>query len=130
MKLDINKFDFKSATDNISLIYHDNKTLRFWTPSILVPFGIDNEYNKYLLKLEINEKNEEHVHLKKIILHIENLIKKKLNIEEQEFKSVIKKRPNKEDLIECRLKNIKNNITTIIDFEDKENNYLKTVFDA
>ena len=33
------------------------------------------------------------------------------------------------NLIECRLKNIKNNITTLIDFEDKENNYLKTVFD-
>lgn len=129
MKIDINKLEFKKINENISLIYHDNKTLRFWTPLILVPFGIDNEYNKYLLKLEIDDKIDEHVHLKKIILHIENLIKKKLDISDLEFKSVIKYRENNNDLIEPRLKSIKNNITTIIDFEDKENNYLKTIFD-
>lgn len=129
MKIDINKLEFKKINENISLIYHDNKTLRFWTPLILVPFGIDNEYNKYLLKLEIDDKIDEHVHLKKIILHIENLIKKKLDISDLEFKSVIKYRENNSDLIEPRLKSIKNNITTIIDFEDKENNYLKTIFD-
>jgi uncharacterized protein (UPF0333 family) len=129
MKIDINKLEFKSVSDNISLIYYDNKTLRFWTPLILAPFGIDNEYNKYLLKLEINEKIEEHLHLKKLLLHIENLIKKKLNMDDIEFKSIIKTRINNCDLIETRLKNIKNNITTIIEFEDKDNNYLKTVFD-
>ena len=129
MKIDINKLEFKSVSDNISLIYYDNKTLRFWTPLILAPFGIDNEYNKYLLKLEINEKIEEHLHLKKLLLHIENLIKKKLNMDDIEFKSIIKTRINNCDLIETRLKNIKNNITTIIEYEDKDNNYLKTVFD-
>lgn len=129
MKIDINKLEFKKINENISLIYHDNKTLRFWTPLILAPFGIDNEYNKYLLKLEIDDKIDEHVHLKKILLHIENLIKKKLDISDLEFKSIIKYRENNSDLIEPRLKNIKNNITTIIDFEDKENNYLKTIFD-
>ena len=128
MKLDINKLELKNINSNISLIYHDNKTLRFWTPLILAPFGIDNEYNKYLLKLEIDEKIEEHIHLKKILLHIENLIKKKLEITDLEFKSIIKHRENG-DLVEARLKTIKNNITTIVDFEDKENNYLKTIFD-
>lgn len=129
MKIDINKLEFKSVSDNISLIYYDNKTLRFWTPLILAPFGIDNEYNKYLLKLEINEKIEEHLHLKKLLLHIENLVKKKLNMDDIEFKSIIKTRINNCDLVETRLKNIKNNITTIIEYEDKDNNYLKTVFD-
>lgn len=129
MKIDINKLEFKSVSDNISLIYYDNKTLRFWTPLILAPFGIDNEYNKYLLKLEINEKIEEHLHLKKLLLHIENLVKKKLNMDDVEFKSIVKTRINNCDLIETRLKNIKNNITTIIEYEDKDNNYLKTVFD-
>lgn len=129
MKIDINKLELKNVNPNISLVYHDDVTLRFWSPPILAPFGIDNEYNKYLIKLELNENIEEHIHLKKIILHIENLIKKKLNIENEEFKSVIKKRPNKKDLIECRIKTIKNSIQTLIEYEDKDNNYLKTIFD-
>ena len=129
MKLDINKFEFKNVSENISLITHDNKTLKFWTPPILIPFGIDNEYNKYLLKLEINKKNEDHIYLKKILLHIENLIKKKMNIEDNEFKSIIKNRGENNDLIECRIKTIKSNILTSIEFEDKDNNYLKTIFD-
>ena len=32
-------------------------------------------------------------------------------------------------MIECRLKNIKNNITTVIEYEDKDAHYLKTIFD-
>ena len=33
-----------------------------------MPFGIDNEYGKYLLKLEFeNETNEEHSHFNTII---------------------------------------------------------------
>ena len=129
MKLDINKFELNNVSDNISLISYDKKTLKFWTPRILIPFGIDNEYNKYLLKLEINKNNEEQIHLKKILLHIENLIKKKMNIEDNEFKSIIKNRGENNDLIECRLKTMKNNILTNIEFEDKDNNYLKTIFD-
>lgn len=130
MKLDINKFELNNVSNNISLISYDNKALKFWTPRILIPFGIDNEYNKYLLKLEINEKNEEQLHFKKILVHIENLIKKKLNIEgDNEFKSIIKSRGENNDLIECRIKTIKSNILTSIEFEDKDNNYLKTIFE-
>ena len=134
MKLDVNKIELKRIADNIFQILHDNTVLKFWGPSILAPFGIDNEYNKYLIKLELDNsessKNKnEHSHLKKIILHIENLIKEKLNIEDFEFKSIIKTREHKNDLIECRIKNIKNNIATIIEYEDKDNNYLKTIFD-
>lgn len=129
MKLDIAKIELKNVANNIFIIHHNDVTLRFWTAPILAPFSLDNEYNKYLLKLEINEKNEEHIHLKKLILHIENLIKKKVGIEESEFKSIIKNRNNKPDLIECRLKTMKNNILTLIEYEDKDNNYLKTIFD-
>ena len=128
MKLDINKIDLKRNTDNIYQILHNDIVLKFWTPKILVPYGLDNEYNKYLIKLEIEKDNLEQSHLNKIILNIEKIIKKKMNIEDIEFKSIIKNRENC-DLIECRVKNIKNNITTIIEYEDKDNNYLKTIFD-
>jgi len=134
MKLDINKLEFVKNADNIFQMFHDGQPLKFWTPKIEAPFGIDNEYNKYLLKLEIDERDSnkyfsEHTYFKKIILHIEKLIKKKLDIEDIEFKSVLKVRPNKGELLECRIKTLKKNIMTEIEFIDKDTHYLKTVFD-
>ena len=38
-------------------------------------------------------------------------------------------RPNKGELLECRIKTLKKNIMTEIEFTDRDNNYLKTVFD-
>ena len=134
MKLDINKLEFKNVSPNIYQIFHDNNILQFWTPKILAPFGIDTEYNKQLIKLELdvsdtNKYKNEHIHLKKIIQHIEKFINKKFEIGNEEFKSVIKNRPNKNDMLECRIKTIKNNILTTIEYEDKDNNYLKTIYD-
>lgn len=126
----------KESNANFKQIYHDGKVLQFWTPKMLMPFGIDNEYGKYLLKLEFeNETNEEHSYFKKVILHIEKLIKKKLEIEDNsiEWKSIIKKRENKTDIIELRIKNIRNNIQTEIinnnSGSSENSNYLKTIFD-
>ena len=130
-----------TGENNFKQIYHDGKVLQFWTPKMLMPFGIDNEYGKYILKLEFgDEKNEEHAHFKKVILHIEKLIKKKLEIENnsEQWKSIIKNRENKTDVIELRIKNIRNNIQTEIISNDNNvnnvndgtpNNYLKTIFD-
>jgi hypothetical protein len=134
MKIDINNIEIKKVNDNISQILHNNIVLKFWSPKILAPFSIDNEYDKYLIKLELNEddtnkNNLEHIHLKKILLHIEKLIKKKLNIDDVEFKSIIRIREKKNDLIEGRIKTIKNTILTSIEYEDKDKNYLKTIFD-
>lgn len=126
MKFDINKLELKNATDNIYQIYYDNDILKFWSSKILIPFGFENEYGKNIIKLELSD---EHEHLKKIIMYIEKIVKKKLNIEDKHFKSLIKKRDNKSDMIECRIKSMKNTIITNIEYEDKENNYLKTIYD-
>lgn len=132
MKLESDKIEFKEMSENIYQIYHDGDVLKFWTPKILIPFGLENEYNKYIVKLEFDKdeyENATHIQLKKLILKIENLIKKKKEIDDIEFKSVIKNRVNKSDMIECRIKNLKGKIGTAIEYKDKENNYLKTIFD-
>jgi len=130
MKLDINKIELKKICENIFQIYHDGTILKFNCPKLLAPFGIDTEYNKQLLRLELDENNNsEIIHFKKVILHIENLIKKKLNITDDEFKSIIRKRNNKCDVLEVRLKTMKDRILTDIEYQDKENNYLKTIYD-
>jgi hypothetical protein len=134
MKFDINKLNLKNVSNNIYQIYYDNSSLKFWTPNILAPFGIDTEYGKKILRLELDTTNNnkdlnKHIHLKKVILYIEKLIKDKLNVNNEEFKSIIKKRLNKEDVIECRLKMFKDRIITNIEYENKDNNYLKTIYD-
>lgn len=139
MKLDINKIELKELTENIYQILYEGKSLKFWSPTILIPFGLENEYNKQILKAELDEHEDnkyknEHIHLKKLILHIEKLIKEKININNNDdaidqFKSIIKKRHNRSDMIECRIKKMKNNIMTLIEYEDKEHNYLKTIYD-
>ena len=192
MKIDINKLDFKKVSDNIYQINHDKDVIKFWSPKICVPFGIDKDYDKYYIRLELDEvfrklhqpaaspaaqhpgysisedrlrycssvgsaqyrndgdiqallgaaefvgdknlleekNNESHIYFKKVISHIEKLIKKKLDVQDNEFKSVIRNRgPNKTELIECRIKNFKKNFQTTVEYEDKENNYLKTIFD-
>lgn len=138
MKLDINKIELKELTENIYQILYEGKSLKFWSPTILIPFGLEYEYNKQILKAELDESENnkyknEHIHLKKLILYIEKLIKDKLNVNTNEindqFKSIIKKRHNRSDMIECRIKKMKNNIITSIEYEDKEHNYLKTIYD-
>jgi hypothetical protein len=180
MKIDINKLDFKKVSDNIYQINHDKDVLKFWSPKICVPFGIDKDYDKYYIKLELednvnptsddvlrkllqpsvspvaphlkqalmeateiipssgsasetknkNKNTESHIYFRKVISHIEKLIKKKLDIQDNEFKSVIRNRgSNKTELIECRIKNFKKNFQTTVEYEDNENNYLKTIFD-
>jgi hypothetical protein len=129
MKLDIEKIEIKNVAPNINIITHDNIILKFFTCFLCLPFGLENEYGKYIIKLELDNNNAEHLQLKKIILHVEKLIMKKMNIEENEFKSIIKKRNGKNDMLELRIKTIKNKILTDIEYQDKENNYLKTLYD-
>jgi hypothetical protein len=129
MKLDSKKMELKKINDNIFKLTYDNVKVNFWSPKILLPFGLDNEYNKYLIRLELDEEKIEHVHFKKILLQIEKNIKDKLELNSNEFKSIIKHRESNKDLIELKIKTFKNNIITKIEYEDKENNYLKTIYD-
>lgn len=129
MKLDINKIDIKNVAPNINIITHNNIVLRFWTCHLSLPFGIENEYGKSILKLQLDNTKSDHLQLKKVIEHIEKLIIQKMNIEENEFKSVIKKRKDNNDMLELRIKTMKNKFLTEIEYENKESNYLKTIYD-
>ncbi len=129
MKFDIDKIDIKNVAPNINTITHDNKTIRLWTCKLLLPFGLEDEYGKKIIKLELEENNNEHMQLKKIIEYLEKLIKRKMNVEDDEFKSVIRKRPSRKDMLEVRIKVMKNNILTEVEYEDKITNYLKTIYD-
>ena len=55
MKLNINKIELKELTENIYQILYEGKSLKFWSPTILIPFGLEYEYNKQILKAELDE---------------------------------------------------------------------------
>jgi hypothetical protein len=130
MKLDIDKLTFTDVTSNIKSILYDDKPLKFWSPCMLVPFGIDNQYDKYIIKLEVNDKEEEQNHFKKIIEQIEKfVIEKKDVVNKEQFKSIIQNRPNKNSFIESKIKTMKSTILTQIEYKDNEKHYLKTVLD-
>jgi len=143
MKLDIDKLEFKAINKNIFQIFHNDEIIKFWSPKIKIPFGVDKDYDKYLLRLELDEEDEnieasKHSYFRKIILHLEKLIMTKLKSNNNQFKSILRKRPEKmgsvslqksTELLEFRIRNFKNTILTTIEYEDQENNYLKTIFE-
>jgi hypothetical protein len=130
MKLELDKFLLNDINKNIKTVQYNNKTLKFWSPPILAPFGIDKQYDKYLIKLELDKNNEEHNHLKRIIETVETMLLEKTNVENREqLKSVIYHRPNKLDIIECKIKMFKGNVATQVEFQNQEENYLKSVLE-
>ena len=57
-------------SDNYDVKYNNNK-LKFFTPIINIPFGLENEYKNLFLKMEFN-KNTENIKFLEIIKQIEN----------------------------------------------------------
>lgn len=105
-------------------ILNNNKTISFYTTNVLSPFGIENIYNKYILKLDCNNKK-----IINMLENIEKIVKEKFNITDNNFKSIIRKNNNYNDIIICKLKSKKNKIIVKIDYNENSNNYLKSIYD-
>ena len=130
MQLDKTTIELNKIADNIFKLTCGGKDIKFWTPKLLIPFGIETEYNKKVLKLELLDNNEaEQIYFENIIKKIENIIKEKLELNDNEFKTVIRKREKYNDIIETKIKMGRKCVLTTVDFEDKANNYLKTIYE-
>jgi hypothetical protein len=46
--------------------------------TLFLPFGIEHEYGKSIIKLELDNNKDDHQQLKKVIQHIEKLVIKKI----------------------------------------------------
>ena len=130
MQLDKTTIELNKIADNIFKLTCGGKDIKFWTPKLLIPFGIETEYNKKVLKLELLDNNEaEQIYFENIIKKIENIIKEKLELNDNEFKTVIRTREKYNDIIETKIKMGRKCVLTTVDFEDKANNYLKTIYE-
>jgi len=130
MQIDKTTIELNKVVDNIFKLTCNNKDIKFWTPKILIPFGIETEYNKKIVKLELLDNNDpEQMYFKNIISKIEKIIKEKLELDDNEFKTVIRTREKYNDIIESKIKMGRNHVLKSVEFKDKDKNYLKTIYD-
>ena len=113
--------------NNYYKIYYDNEIINFWINESLCPFGIENEYNKYILKIECTNTN-----IINYIEKIEDSIKQKYNLSDNQLKSCIRRKTNDKynDIIVCRLRtNRFNKVNTVLKYKNETTNYLKTIYE-
>jgi hypothetical protein len=110
----------------------DNKKIYFNTPLMYVPFGIEKEYNNYIIKLQFkglkNNTNPEMQNFYNSIIHFENEIMNIKNIDKNIFKSQITSKNNYDDLLVIKINkkfynidivNQKSEIRNIFDIKKK-----------
>lgn len=138
MKIHSDKIQFKPIDDHISLIFHETDMIKFWTPEIKAPFGVDENFGKHYLRLELDPNNTQHQNLKKIIEKVESILLKKLSMDPSDFKSVIRKKIQSKDtttneynpdIIDVRLKFIRNALVSTCEYENQRDHYLKTIYE-
>lgn len=110
-------------TDFLTVKYNDNP-LYIETPEMYVPFGLEKEYNNFIIKLQFNRNNEETIDFYNFILELEDKIKELLNT--NSLKSEIVHTNKKFDpLLKTKILCIKNSIN--IDY--KKNNEFGNIYD-
>lgn len=134
MKFDKNNINYIQENPNFYRVLHNGEIFSFNTPVMGIPFGIDQEYGKIMCRLEFPEDskiNTQYIHVKKILEKIEKYVCENFDVdlEKEELKSVFRKKDKFPDLIECRIKEIKDKVITKVEYENKSDNYLKTLFD-
>jgi hypothetical protein len=50
-----NEINFKKVDEHISMIFHETDMIKFWTPELYVPFGVDDNFGKYTIQLVIDK---------------------------------------------------------------------------
>lgn len=121
----INQSDLKfiKLNKNLYKILNKECEIQIQLKNIKIPFGLEKEYNKYKLKLDINDNNNISE-----IYFLENLVKNIFQINDDKIKSVIRKRAKYNDLLVCNLKMNKDNIFVTITYLNTKD-YLKSIYD-
>ena len=116
-------------TEFLSVKYNDNPLI-IETPTMYVPFGLEKEYNNYIVKLQFSKNNKETIDFYNFILELEERIK--FLLQSDNLKSEILHSNKKYDpLLKTKIVSIKNKLTVdylinnsngnIFDFDKKSN---------
>lgn len=126
----INEEEIKETTnkDNINYykILHYNNPIIFKTTKVSAPFGIEENYGKYIYKLDCPNQN-----IIMMLEHLEKIVKDKYNIDDNNFKSIIRRKKDNRynDIIICKFKSKNDKIIIKMQYENDTNNYLKSIYE-
>jgi len=96
-KINLSNIELIKTTNNCIVLKHLNKNLIFNTPELFIQFGIEKEYNNFILKLRISKKNLDFC---KFIENLEEKINQTLNIK---ITSSLRKDSKYDPLLICKL---------------------------
>ena len=125
----IHSIKIEQKSNNYHNIKNNNKNIKIKIYNILCPFGVDQQYGNSVIKLEINQNDEKHIEIINQIKELELKFIENFNSNNDEWKSLINLKDNNNIFLECKIKKIKNNILTKLSFNDKDENYLKTIYE-
>jgi len=126
---EINSLKIEQTSKNYYNLKNKNKNIKIKLDKILCPFGIDEQYGHSIIKFELDQTNDKHIEIISQIRDFESKLKEQFHTDDEEWKSLINIRENNNIFIEARIKKIKNNLLTKLTFDDKEQNYLKTIYE-
>lgn len=129
MKIESDKINFHKIDNHISMIYHETDIIKFWTGPIKAPFGVDENFGKHYIRLELDESIKKHGFFKKIISKMESIVSKKLDLKEGELKPIARRKIGEHDLLDIRLKEVKSKMQTECVYENIRDSYLKTIYE-
>ena len=126
---EINSLKIEQTSKNYYNLKNKKKNIKIKLDKILCPFGIDEQYGHSIIKFELDQTNDKHIEIISQIRDFESKLKEQFYTDDEEWKSLINIRENNNIFIEARIKKIKNNLLTKLTFDDKEQNYLKTIYE-
>ena len=132
LETDFNKISFSNKKEIKEWCVEDikstnGKKIYFNTPLMYVPFGIEKDYNNYIIKLQFKGlKNNTKPEMKNFydsIKNFENQIIDMKNIDKERFKSQIISKDNYDDLLIIKINKKFHNIEII-----NQNSEIKNIF--
>lgn len=125
--MDLAKIKFESKDKKFYNIRIGRNKLKYKIKKVLCPFGLENEYNNNIIKIELDNENENHINFISLINNLNEKITENFGNKDNELKNNFRLRKDK-FVFNCRLKKFKNNILVNINYNNKDD-YLKTIYD-
>ena len=132
IKTKINKKKINNETNEFYSIYiKGNKNVELEINNVLLPFGLEEEYNNFIIKIGLDNNNSQTKELKETVTllekYIEDTIQKLNNNKEFTLVSKIKKtKEHFDDLLVCKIPQKNNKVKCYI---TDYGGYFKTVYD-
>jgi len=117
--IDLNHISLEKSLKNSYDIKYNNMPLHFWTPKLLIPFGVDTKFNNYFLNCEIDGETNNLKLFEYFIEQLENKFIELLDIKKTCLNSQLRYTDRNSIIYTKFLEKNKQILTTIKDLKNK-----------